>query len=83
MVKKLSKEDILAIRRLERINRTKPFITYGKGGKVIRHSSLSKATAFAKGQSLIGRRGFVDKDEGKFTRSVKIFEPRLKRRGKK
>lgn len=78
MVRKLSVSDIKAIKRLEQQRRTKPFVTYAKSGRITRYKSLIKAKIIAKGQSLLGRRGFVDRDDGKFIRSIKIFEPRRK-----
>ncbi|KKM02816.1 hypothetical protein LCGC14_1780640 [marine sediment metagenome] len=74
--RKLSKQDVMAIKRLEQNRIKRPYVTYGKGGRVFRHGTLIKAKVFAKGQSLLGRRGFVDKDEGKFNRSVAVFEPK-------
>ncbi len=76
MVKKLSKEDIKAIKRLEDLKRRAPFITYGKGGRLHQHKSLAKAKLIARGQALLGKRGFVDRTDGKFTRSIVVFEPK-------
>ena len=78
MVKKLTAQDIKALKRFEAFKRKTPFITYRKDGRIDRHKTLIKAVIVAKGQALLGRRGFVDTDRGKFTRSIKIFEPRTK-----
>ena len=83
MVKKLTAQDIKALKRFEAFKRKTPFITYRKDGRIDRHKTLIKAVIVAKAQSLLGRRGFVDTDRGKFTRSIKIFEPRMKRRKEK
>lgn len=81
MVKRLSKQDIEAIKRFEKLRRAKPFITYDKRGNVRRHILLSTALTLGKAQSLLRkRRSFVDKDVGKFIRNIKIFEPKIKKK---
>jgi len=80
VVKRLSKNDVAAIRRLEKQRRIKPYITYNKEGVVSRHKFLFVASRIAKTQASRGRRSFVDKDIGKFIRSIKIFEPKRKKK---
>lgn len=80
MVKrKLTKEDREAIKRLEIKEKRNPFITYGKNGRVFRHRTLLQANISARKQSLLGqKRVFIDKDMGKFIKSIKIIEKRPK-----
>ena len=82
-IKKLTDKDIKALKRFEQSKRKTPYITYRKDGRIDRHKTLIKAMIIAKGQALLGRRGFVDTDKGKFTRSIKIFEPKSNLKFKK
>ena len=70
--------NINALKRVRDSEKLKPYITYQKDGRVVRHKSLFIAKAIAKSQSLSGRRGFVDKNVGNSTRSIFAFEPKLK-----
>ena len=78
---KLSKKDREALKRFNEEKKKRPFITYEKDGRVVRHKNLKLATLSAKKQLLLGRkRAFVDKDMGKFTKSIKILERKIKKR---